>query len=121
MNIFRKSLLKLARGVPAEEAGRMDKLPAGQIVREDRPVLKLQTKKVISKWLLDVALKSEVEFYAKQEMAENIGRQMKEQGLIRYTEVPDDDPYNEGGLILTAELWAVQPGRNKLYDQGAKL
>ena len=114
MNIFRKSLLKLARGVPAEEAGRMDKLPAGQVVREERPVLKLQTKKVITKLLLDVASKSEIEYFAKDEMAENIVRGIKEQGLIRYTEAPDDDPYNEGGLILTAELWAVQPGRNKL-------
>lgn len=115
MNIIRKTLLKLARGVAREDVPAVP-LPAPQIVRADRPVEKIKIGRSIGPGEYKVFPIEDIISYSKWEMAQEIGEKMQELGMIRYQvqeppKAPDrlycSDLMNEV-YTITAEAWAVR-------------
>lgn len=115
MNIIRKTLLKLARGVAREDVPAVP-LPAPQIVRADRPVVKIKNVRLIGSGEYRVVPIEDIISYSKREMAQEIGGKMQELGMIRYQvqeppKAPDrlscSDLMNDV-YTITAEAWAVR-------------
>lgn len=117
MNIIRKTLLKLARGVAREDVPAVS-IPAPQIVRVGRPVEKIKIGRAIGIGPVEYQDRpiEDILSYSKREMAQEIGEKMQAMGAIRYrvhepTKVPDrlyHTDISDGVYTIEAEAWVVK-------------
>lgn len=110
MNIIRKALLKLARGVAREDVPAVS-IPEPKIVRVGRPVVKINKARVINRAEILYRPLEDIINYTQRELAQEIGEKMQEMGLICYrldeVEEPSDEWWRDM-YTVTAEAWAVK-------------
>lgn len=109
MNILRKALLRMARGVAQEEAIGRQMMQAQHV---NTPVEKIRISQVIPGREVQYRPCNDIIDYIEKEMAKEIGEKMAETGLIRFdvnmprvfiNPLGEFDAWENGNLTITAE------------------
>lgn len=102
MNLIRKFLLKLAKGVAQEEAEAIPQKTI-HIVKQEYPLITLRAQRMIESKYPQYSPLEAVVKYTEREMAWELVDKMQENGMIRYTHSHEKDIH-----LIEAEIRAVK-------------